>query len=424
MTDTSTSIGGTVAPGYERVAEAFARNFSHHGDVGAALCVYRHGEVVADLWGGVEDPATGTPYGPDTLQLVFSSTKGATALCANLLAQRGELDLDAPVVDHWPEFGAEGKAAITVRDLLSHRAGLAAFDERISIEDFIAWSPAVERLAAQAPNWEPGTAHGYHALTYGFLVGEVIRRVTGRSVGAMVAEEIAGPRGLELWLGAPDDVAARAARLSAGDRTTPRDGAAGDTTAGDGAAHGGTGGDGGPGARPAGGPPGQGPGDLLYEMAKASLDPDSLMNRAMANPNANKLKGGANHPVILRAGWPAMGIVTTARGLAGFYRDLIAGDIIKPETLDDAMRRRVRGPDRVMIVDSSFGLGYMRPALTYLTPPKGAETAFGHAGFGGSLGLGDVRHGLALSYTMNRLAKVAGSLRAYHLAEAVYDSLT
>ncbi len=170
--------------------------------------------------------------------------------------------------------------------------------------------------------------------------------------------------------------------------------------------------------------PGQGPGDPLYEMSKAALDRDSLMNRAMGNPSAARLKGGANHPVILRAGWPAMGVVTTARGLAGFYRDLVAGDIIKPETLAGAVRRRVGGPDRVMFVDSAFGLGYMRPAMTFLTPARGAETAFGHTGLGGFLGLGDVRHGLAMGYTMNKMSNtVSGSLRAYPLAEAVYDSL-
>lgn len=415
---------GDCDPRFARVREVFESQFARGEELGAAFAVYLDGEPVVDLWDGVADRHTGRLWERDTPALAYSCTKAVTATALLMLAERGLVDVRGPVAEVWPEFAANGKERVTVEHLLTHQAGLPAFEHEVPVEEFEDQAAIADRLAGQAPVWEPGTAHGYHALTYGFLVGEVIRRVTGRSVGAMVAEEIAGPRGLELWLGAPDDVAARAARLSAGDRTTPRDGAAGDTTAGDGAAHGGTGGDGGPGARPAGGPPGQGPGDLLYEMAKASLDPDSLMNRAMANPNANKLKGGANHPVILRAGWPAMGIVTTARGLAGFYRDLIAGDIIKPETLDDAMRRRVRGPDRVMIVDSSFGLGYMRPALTYLTPPKGAETAFGHAGFGGSLGLGDVRHGLALSYTMNRLAKVAGSLRAYHLAEAAYDSLT
>ncbi|GAA3418759.1 hypothetical protein GCM10018952_55560 [Streptosporangium vulgare] len=136
------------------------------------------------------------------------------------------------------------------------------------------------------------------------------------------------------------------------------------------------------------------------------------------------MRGGANHPVVLRAGWPAMGAVTTARGLAGFYRDLVAGRILRPETLRDATLRRVHGPDRVLFLDSSFGLGYMRPALSFLTPARGAETAFGHTGMGGSLGLGDVEHGLGLAYTMNRMAgAVSGNLRAYRLAEAVYESL-
>jgi CubicO group peptidase (beta-lactamase class C family) len=164
--------------------------------------------------------------------------------------------------------------------------------------------------------------------------------------------------------------------------------------------------------------------DARYEAALAAFDRDSLMSRAMGNPNPGLLKGGANHVVIMRAGWPAMGLITTARGLSGFYRDLVAGELLKPDTLRDATRRRVHGPDRVLILDSSFGLGYMRPALTFPTPRAGARTAFGHTGLGGSLGLGDAGHRLGMAYTMNRLARVVtGSLRAYRLAEAVYACL-
>ncbi|MEV4184749.1 serine hydrolase domain-containing protein, partial [Streptosporangium canum] len=167
-----------------------------------------------------------------------------------------------------------------------------------------------------------------------------------------------------------------------------------------------------------------GRGDPVEEMSRAVLDRDSLMNRALGNPPIHRLRGGANHPVILRSGWPAIGVVASARGLAGFYRDLAAGRILRPETLEDALRRRVTGPDRVLVIDSSFGLGYMRPALTFLTPSRGAESAFGHTGLGGFLGLGDVEHGLGMGYTMNKMADaVSGSLRAYRLAEAVYGSL-
>jgi CubicO group peptidase (beta-lactamase class C family) len=173
----------------------FGDNFEGHGDVGAAVCVYRRGRKVVDLRGGLADAGTGRPWRKDTLQLVYSATKAATATCAHLLAQRGELDLDRPAAWYWPEFAAQGKADIPVRWLLSHRAGLPVIDNPMPLADLLAWDPMAAALAAQRPVWEPGTAHGYHGRTFGWLVGEVIRRVSGRSVGTFFAEEIAGPAG-------------------------------------------------------------------------------------------------------------------------------------------------------------------------------------------------------------------------------------
>jgi CubicO group peptidase (beta-lactamase class C family) len=155
------------------------------------------------LWGGVADEQSGRPWAEDSLVLVASSTKGATAICANLLVQRGELDLDAPVARYWPEFAAAGKQDIPVRWLLSHRVGLPVLDTPLTIEEYLAWAPPVNALAAQAPKWEPGTAHGYHAMTYGWLVGEVVRRVSGKSLGTFFADEVAGPLGLDFWIGLP-----------------------------------------------------------------------------------------------------------------------------------------------------------------------------------------------------------------------------
>ncbi|HEX4244482.1 MAG TPA: serine hydrolase domain-containing protein, partial [Acidimicrobiales bacterium] len=173
------TIEGTTAPGFGAVRDAFAANFAERGDQGAAVCVYRHGVPVVDLWGGVADPATDTPYTGDTLQLVFSTTKGATAACANLLIERGLLDPSAPVADYWPEFAAAGKGGITVEWVLSHQSALPAIDATLTLAQALAWDPIVEALAGQKPLWEPGTAHGYHALTFGWLVGELVRRVSG-----------------------------------------------------------------------------------------------------------------------------------------------------------------------------------------------------------------------------------------------------
>jgi CubicO group peptidase (beta-lactamase class C family) len=391
-----TVVHGHCDPRFHLVREAFERLFSQGGELGAAFAVYHEGEPVVDLWAGVADRHTDRPWERDTPSLAYSCTKAVTATALLLLAERGLVDVTAPVADCWPEFAAAGKSRITVEHLLTHQAGLPALEEPVPVTEFEDLPAIADRLARQAPIWEPGTAHGYHAVTYGFLVGEVIRRVSGKSTGEIVASEIAGPAALELWLGAPADVAERAARLSAGERT-------------------------------AGGQapelPGE-PGETLYEFVKASLDKDSLMNRALGNPRIDKLAGGANNPVILRAGWPAMGVVTTARGLAGFYRELISGRILREDTLRDALRPRVAGPDRVLVIDSSFGLGYMRPATTFLTPQRGTETAFGHTGMGGFLGLGDPGNGLGMGYTMNKMARaIGGGLGAFQLSEATYASL-
>ena len=204
-------VGGSVAAGFEPVREAFAANFEQHGEVGAACCVHLHGKRIVDLWGGVTAPGGSQPYTADTLQMVWSTTKGVVAMAAHILAQEGKLDFDAPVTDYWPEFAAEGKDGIPVRWLFCHKSGLAAVDRPLGLADVVAWTPCVDALAAQRPYWEPGTAHGYHTWTYGWLAGEVIRRVTGQSVGAFVAERIAKPLQAEFWIGLPEAMDARVA---------------------------------------------------------------------------------------------------------------------------------------------------------------------------------------------------------------------
>src|SRR3954454_9187406 len=208
-----TEIQGEVAAGFEPVRDAFAANFANHGEVGAAFALYVRGEKVVDLWGGVADTTTGRLWSEDTLQLVFSTTKGAAAICAHQLAQAGALDLEAPVAEYWPEFAAEGKGDIPVRWLLAHRGGLPTVDAHLTPSELCAWQPIIEALAAQRPYWEPGTAHGYHALTYGWLVGEVVKRVDGRSIGRFFADEVAKPVGLDFLIGLPAAEEAGVSRL-------------------------------------------------------------------------------------------------------------------------------------------------------------------------------------------------------------------
>jgi CubicO group peptidase (beta-lactamase class C family) len=377
---------GLVEPGFEAVADAFRANFVLHGEVGAAFCLYRDGRPVVDIWDGTADQG---PWQADTLQLVFSTTKGATAICAHLLAQRGQLDLDAPVGDYWPEFGAEGKEAVPVRWLLAHRTGLPVIDPVLTLEQVLAVTPIVEALAAQKPIWEPGTAHGYHALTYGWLVGEVVRRVTGRSIGRFFAEEIAAPLGLEFWIGLPESEEHRVAPLR-----TPA---------------------------PSGDPE-------VRKLMAQFIGPGTLINRALTlNGALGELASGNlfNDPRIHRTEMPAANGITTARSLARLYASCVGEvdgvRILDPATVADAIREQAKGPDQILVVESRFGTGFM---LNGTLTPMLTDRSFGHAGAGGSLGFADADAGIAFGYVMNQMGGgLTGDPRANGLVEAVRASL-
>src|SRR5947208_475875 len=214
-------IDGTCSPKFERVRVEFERNFAERGEVGASVCLTLDGETVVDLWGGVADPTSGRAWDRDTIGVLWSCTKGAVALCAHMLMARGDVTLDAPVASYWPEFAKNGKDAVTIRMLLAHQAGLAALREPIPDGGFCHWDDIVDRLAAQEPLWEPGSRHGYHALTFGHLVGEVVRRVTGRSIGAFFREEVAEPLDLDFWIGLPEEHEGRLAPTIAPEMPAP-----------------------------------------------------------------------------------------------------------------------------------------------------------------------------------------------------------
>ncbi len=209
----SAEIHGDAESGFGPVADAFAANFKNGGELGAAVALYAEGRKVVDLWGGVADRRNGRPWMKDTPAIVFSVTKGVLAICAYQLVGQGLLDLDAPVARYWPEFAAHGKAAATVRMLLGHRAGLVALDRDLSYNEVLAWDPVIRAIEEQAPLWSPGTAYSYHTITYGWLVGEVIRRISSKSPGEFLRTELSGPVGLNVWIGAPESVIERAAWL-------------------------------------------------------------------------------------------------------------------------------------------------------------------------------------------------------------------
>src|SRR6267378_4094652 len=293
-------LGGSVETGFEPVQEAFASNFEQHGEIGAACCVYLHGKRVVDLWGGTTTAQGSDPYTADTLQMVWSTTKGVVAIAAHMLAQEGKLDFDAPVAEFWPEFAKQGKAKIPVRWLFSHQAGLAAIDRPLNLDDLLAWTPVVEALEDQQPLWEPGSAHGYHTLTYGWLAGEVIRRITGQTVGTFVAERIARPLNAEFWIGLPDALAARIA------------------------------------------------------------DPTSLAHRSFANP---AIPPAAFNGLPFRtAEVPAGNGIGTARALARIYAATIGPldgvRLLDQETLDKATRTQAHGEDLVMGYETHFATGF------------------------------------------------------------------
>jgi CubicO group peptidase (beta-lactamase class C family) len=393
-----TDIAGSVEPGFEGVADAFRANFEEHGEVGAATAVYVGGRKVVDLWGGIADRDAGTPYTEDTLQLVFSTTKGATAACANLLAQRGELDVDAPVAEYWPEFKAKGKGDIPVRWLLCHKAGLPYVDTRLTLEEALAWDPMIRALEEQEPVWEPGTAHGYHATTYGWLVGEVVRRISGKSLGTFFHDELAVPLDLEFWIGLPDEQQARVAPLIQwGDGTF----AAPET------------------ADPA-----------MKELIAQFLGPDSLLGKALGAPNNvfTDADGGFNNPAIRAAEIPAANGVTNARSLARFYAGLTgtveggpADPILTEEQVAKASELQTSGSDKCLFFETTFGLGFF---VASLFAPYGGERSFGHTGAGGSVGFTDPEHGIGFGYVMNKMqAGLNGDPRSGGLIKAVYDAI-
>src|SRR5262245_36740727 len=196
-------INGSIESRFGAVADAFERNFTERGEVGAAVCVYQGGRPVVDLWAGLADREAGRAWRHDTMVVTNSTTKGFTATVAHLLVERGLLDLDAPVASYWPEFAANGKQDIPVRWVLSHKAGVPALDRPPQITEVVAWTPVVTAVAHQRPAWEPGTAHGYHSHTFGWIIGELVRRITGKTIGRFYADEIAARFGIDFWIGLP-----------------------------------------------------------------------------------------------------------------------------------------------------------------------------------------------------------------------------
>ncbi|MGW2822373.1 serine hydrolase domain-containing protein [Streptomyces sp. NPDC001443] len=373
---------------FAAVRAAFEENFRERDELGAAVTVTLDGRTVVDLWGGWADPARTRPWERDTLVNVWSTTKGPVALCAHVLADRGLLDLDAPVAAYWPEFAAAGKERVLVRHLLSHRAGLAGLREPHAPAELYDWELTTRRLAATEPWWEPGTRSGYHALTYGHLVGEVVRRVSGLLPGAFLEREVTGPLGVDFTVGLPEKEAGRAAELVPPPTASSSERAA-----------------------------------VFGQLAPVAV-------AALTNPPMGAAE--ANSPEWRAAEIPAANGHGTARAVAALY-GILAGRgtfdghrVLSPEAAERV--REGQGSCRDLVIGSGFAHETEAGLGLWLSGPNGSygpnPRALGHDGFGGSCGLADPEAGLSLGYVMNRMgSRIADDPRKTALVEAAYGAL-
>ncbi len=382
---------GTTEPSFTDVAQAFRLNFELGAEVGAGVCVYHRGRPVVDLWGGFANEAHTDPWRPDTMCILASPTKGLVAGAALLLVDRGLLDLDAPLAQHWPEFGAQGKEAITLRMVLSHRSGVVCLDHApISQEHLRSHTPIAEALAAARPEWQPDTAHGYHATTFGHLISELVRRVTGQTVGEFFAENIAKPLGLDCHIGLPDpDTAHLATMLESRAEELM-----------------------------AGADPGEG-----LDMLVALSNPASLTYRAVIGSMTLDL---VPDPVVEN---PSYDGLASAQALARFYASFIGNiggfRLIEPRTLEQLRTVHSSGICRTTLMPSTWGLGVMLADGPAFPASAGLRSAFGLGGANGNFTFADPEHELAFAYVHNAGTQVIGEIdsRARRLIEATYRSI-
>ena len=376
-----TDIQGFVKLGFEGVRDAFKANFDSGADLGASFCATRDGETVVDLWGGYADAAKTKPWVKDTIVNVYSTTKTMTALTALMLADRRLIDFAAPVAKYWPEFAANGKANVTVAQLMSHSAGLSGWKEKISKRDLYDWEKMTSLLAAQAPFWEPGTAPGYHALTQGYLVGEVIRRVTGKSIGTVFREEIAEPLSADFWIGLP---------ASEDDRVA----------------------------------------ELIPPPASEEIGSGGEQSEIQKNMSTNP---GIDVAETKTRAWrgaeiPAGGGTGNARSVAEIQTILANGGVAKGKRfLSEAGARKalepqIEGTDLVMNIPARFGMGFGLPSA--MVPLPNPNSMF-WGGYGGSLILIDMDARTTISYVMNAMrGTTTGDLRGMGLAMATWQALS
>ncbi len=374
-------VHGFVKPGFEAVRAAFEENFAAGNELGASAAVTVDGAPVVDIWGGDADGA-GRPWVEDTIVNVYSSTKTMASLCVLMLADRGKLDLDAPVADYWPEFAQNGKSGVLIKHVMSHTAGLPGFDPPLLPDDLYDWDKVCANLAAQAPWWEPGTAVGYHAVTQGFLQGELVRRVDGRTLGTFFREEVAEPLHADFHIGMAAEHDPRVAEL------VP-------------------------------------PKELLND-ALAGAEPDSITARMIkGGPNLDATEPGTRE--WRAAEIPAANGQGNARSIARIHSVLACGGtlgdvrLLSPEMLTRVLETQIKAPDIFMDAPAHFGMGY---GLATDQMPFPNKRTFFWGGWGGSIAIIDMDARMSIAYTMNRMApELMGDLRAFGIIVGAYGSL-
>jgi CubicO group peptidase (beta-lactamase class C family) len=383
------SISGSCDPEFETVRTAFERNFTERNEVGAAVAVWVDGDLVVNLCGGWADAARTKPWQENTLASVFSGSKGLTSTCVHLLADRGEIDLHAPVATYWPEFGQAGKESISIATVMGHRSGVIGPQQRLAPEAVSDWDLVCEKIAAAEPWWEPGTAQGYHLVTFGFILGEVVRRVTGRSIGQFLRSEIAEPLGIDVHIGLPAAEHDRCAEMV--NKPHIRDVLA---------------------AAP-GHPTCLGEHPLAGLSVALGFVPDDEL--------------GSNALDIWRtAEFPSTNAHVTALGMATFYNAIAQEKLLTRDHMEKCRVSQggfevdvVLGP---RVADHGWGLGYMLNQRRVAGPnPK----IFGHGGSGGSFAFVDLEHRIGYSYVMNQFdaTKANADPRSVALSDEVYAAL-
>jgi CubicO group peptidase (beta-lactamase class C family) len=385
------TIHGSCVDGFDKVRAAFASNFAERDDIGAAVAVWVEGDLVVNLWGGCADAAGRRPWRADTLASIFSGTKGLTATCVHLLADRGELDLDAPVAKYWPEFAQAGKEDITIAMVLAHRSGVIGPRTRLHWAESTDWDSVCSHIAAAEPWWEPGTAQGYHMVTFGFILGEVVRRVTGRTLGQYLRTEIAEPLGIDVHIGLPRREHHRCADMI--NKPHIRD------------------------VLSDGGAPGNPTSLAEHPMAGLSV--------AMGFVPDDEL--GSNELDVWRESeFPSTNAHVTALGMATFYNALAQEKLLSREHME-LVRVSQGGFDTDVVLgprvaDHGWGLGFMLNQRRVAGPNA---KAFGHGGSGGSFAFVDLEHRIGYAYVMNHFdaTKCNADPRSVVLSDEVYSAL-